>query len=111
MAKTIGTAGRTHKMGTGVSVESIEIKTNGHGMRSIMRGKEAQEAVGRRADDICDSANAMIGGSLIGGEFVVHKKLLRVSAHAFVDPDNYKAMLAQHKHQVLEKAFWQNQGR
>ena len=76
-----------------------------------MQSEGAQRAVNSRAEAICKSANSMIVGSLAGGEYVVHPRVLRVSAHAFVDPKNYKAMLAQHLHQVLEKAFWQNQGR
>ena len=111
MAKTIGTAGRTHKMGTGISVKSIEIKLNGRGMREIMRGRGAQEAVNGMARSICDSANSMVPSSLADGRFVVHPRILTVSAHAFVDPINYEARLAQHRHQVLEKAFWRNQGR
>ena len=111
MAKKIGTAGRAHKMGTGISVESIEVRTNGRGMRAIMRGQGAQSAVHSHAKEVCDAANSMISGSLEGGGYVVHDRVLTVSAHAFVDPVNYKAMLAQHRHQVLEKAFWKTQGR
>lgn len=108
--KVIGTAGRTHKMGTGISVDSIEVRINGRGMREIMQSEGAQHAVNSHADGICKAANSMIPPSMSGGEYVVHPRVLRVSAHAFVDPNNYRAMLAQHYHQVLEKAFWQKQG-
>ena len=111
MAKKIGTAGRMHKMGTGISVESVKVVPNGKGMRTMMRGPGAQYVVGRKADAICEAANAMVPPSLSGGRYIVHPRVLRVSAHAFVDPENYKANLAQHYHMVLEKAFWQEQGR
>lgn len=112
MAKTIGTAGRTHAMGTGFEVKSIKVTPNGRGMREIMQGQEAQAAVNKYAEKICSTANLMRGSrSEAAAVYVVHPRVLRVSAHAFVDPANYEAMLAQHYHQTLEKAFWEVQGR
>lgn len=107
--KVIGTAGRTHRMGTGISVESIQVIPNGRGMREIMQSSQAQEAVNSRAQAICDMANAM--HHTRGAGYVLHPRVLRVSAHAFVDPANFKARIDQHYHQTLEKAFWANQGR
>lgn len=109
--KTIGTAGRKHLMGTGISVESIQVNVNGQGARAVMKSKGAQEAVNSHAQAVCDAARYMYGSSTQDvAEWTVHPRILRVSAHAFVDPVNYQAILAQRYHQTLEKAFWATQG-
>lgn len=108
MARRIGTAGRKHLMGTGIEVGSIRVVTNGAGMRAIMKSDGAQAAVNERADAICDAANS--GRHMPDAEYIVHPRVLTVSAHAFVDPANYAAMLDEHFHQTLDHAFWGAQG-
>ena len=106
--KVIGTAGRTHLMGVGIEVGSIKVVPNGAGMRAMMKSDGAQEAVNSRADAICDGANS--GAAVEGATYVVHPRVLTVSAHAFVDPANRAARLDEHYHQTLEHAFWGAQG-
>lgn len=108
MAKTIGKAGRIHLMGTGVQIGSIKVIPNGAGMRAMMKSEGAQEAVNSRADVICGAANS--DSATPGARYVVHPRVLTVSAHAFVDPDNYAARLDEHNHMTLEHAFWGAQG-
>ena len=108
MARTIGTAGRTHAMGTGIEVTSVRVELNGQGFRRIMKSDGAQELVNERAQGVCDTANST--HRTYGARYVVHPRVLEVSAHAFVDPDNYAARLDEHYHQTLDKAFWASAG-
>ena len=108
----IGGAGRTHKMGTGIQVDSIQVNVNGAGVTACMKSEGAQEAVNIRAEEVRRAAQYSAGGTTGAfAEWVVHPKVLRVSAHAFVDPANYAAILAQHHHGALEAAFWSTQGK
>lgn len=99
---------RKHVMGTGIEVGSIHVVTNGAGLRAIMKSEGAQEAVNERAHAICDAANSE--SATPGAEYVVHPRVLTVSAHAFVDPANFEARLDEHFHQTLDHAFWGAQG-
>ena len=108
MARTIGTAGRTHAMGTGIEVTSVRVELNGQGFRTIMKSDGAQELVNDRAQAVCDVANS--AHRTYGARYVVHPRVLEVSAHAFIDPDNYAARIDEHYHQTLDKAFWSAAG-
>ncbi len=108
MAKTIGTAGRVHKMGVGIEVTSIRVEVNGQSLKALMQSEGAQEAVNDYAQAVCDAANS--AHVTRHARYVVHPKVLRVSAHAFVDPDNYEARIDEHYHQTLDKAFWAASG-
>lgn len=89
---------------TGLQVADVKVVVNGAALRKIMKSEGAQAAVNRIAQSICDSANFMSVKD--GSRYVVHPRVLRVSAHAFVDPDNYAAVLDEAEYLTLEKAFW-----
>ena len=44
------------------------------------------------------------------GGYVVHPRVLDVSAHAFVDCTGFATVIDNNKHATLKKAFWANQG-
>lgn len=95
---------RKHLMGTGIECTGVHVSLNGRSMRQMMQSEYAQALVNAKAQAICDTANNM--SITKGAEYVVHPKVLEVSAHAFVDPVNYAARLDESKHMTLDKAFW-----
>lgn len=89
---------------TGLQVADVRVVVNGAALREIMKSEGAQAAVNRVAQSICNSANMTAVKD--GAEYVVHPRVLRVSAHAFVDPANTAAVLDEAQNLTLEKAFW-----
>lgn len=95
---------REHLMGVGVSVGGVHVVLNGRSMREMMKSEYAQALVNEKANAICELANAT--HTTKGAEYVVHPRVLEVSAHAFVDPANYRARIDEAYHQTLDIAFW-----
>lgn len=95
---------RFHPMGAGIEVTGVRVVLNGRTMRDMMKSEYAQALVNGVADSICESANATHVTK--GARYVVHPRVLEVSAHAFVDPENYAARLDEAHHMTLDKAFW-----
>ncbi len=92
-------------MGSGARV-----RVNGAGLRAIMQSDGAQRAVNDVAARIRDSANSMSGLSQDGHGYVLHPRVLRVSAHAFVDCGGDAARFDNYRNDTLQRAFYANQG-
>ena len=87
------------------------VHVNGNALREIMQSENAQAIVNSRGSDICGSANDLAEDNLYGHGYVLHTKVLDVSAHAFIDCGGTSATFDNYHHDTLQKAFWQNQGR
>lgn len=87
--------------------KTTRVVVNGAALRQIMQCDNAQKLVNKIANNVCETANGM---SSTHDLYVVHPRVLRVSAHAFVDCDGPHAVKSNHKHNTLQKAFWANQG-
>lgn len=79
-----------------------DVTINGSALRAIMQSENAQNMVTTVAQNICRSANA----SNPGCNFVVHSRVLKVSAHAWVDPADYHTRCEEAYHGILEQAFY-----
>lgn len=84
---------------------------NGGALRAYMKCESAQSMVNSSAEAIREAANANSRTYYrYGPAFTVHPKVLRVSAHAFVDPTGITGCLAESRHECLSQAFWTKQG-
>lgn len=91
-----------------------KVVVNGEALREIMRNENSQRLVNEVAERICDTANSEMSETLKAaddaGGYVVHPRVLDVSAHAFVDCTGFATVIDNNKHATLKKAFWANQG-
>ena len=86
------------------------VRVNGAALRAIMQSERAQEMVTGIAQRMAADANGMSGLSSSPHGYVVHPRVLGVSAHAFVDCGGDTARFDNHKNDTLQKAFYANQG-
>lgn len=89
---------------TGLEVADVKVVVNGAALREIMKSEGAQAAVNSVAESICGTANMIAANP--DAAYVVHPRVLKVSAHAFVDCDNRAAVMDENENLTLEKAFW-----
>lgn len=89
-----------------------KVHINMETMRAIMKSERAQQAVTDAANKICERACSLVPDKekSTPPKFVVHPRVLTVSAHAFVDCASPYARNYQAKHNVLEKAFSESMG-
>lgn len=88
----------------GIEIGDVRVEINGAALRDIMKSEGAQEAVNKAAQSICDAANIIAANP--EANYIVHPRVLKVSAHAFVDCENYPAYMDENENYTLEKAFW-----
>lgn len=95
-----------------VSMSEGRVHINMEAMRAIMKSEAAQQAVTDAANKICERACSLVPDKKKNTppKFVVHPRVLSVSAHAFVDCASQYARNYQAKHNVLEKAFSESIG-
>lgn len=91
---------------------SNRVVVHGSALRAIMRNERSQELVNKVANNIAEYANSTMSPSLSDRSvgYVVHPRVLTVSAHAFVDCGDYLAMIDTSKYDTLARAFWFEQG-
>lgn len=95
-----------------VNMSEGRVHINAEAMRAIMKSEAAQHAVTDVANKICARACSLVPDKKKNTppKFVVHPKVLTVSAHAFVDCASPYARNYQARHNVLEKAFSESMG-
>lgn len=86
------------------------VRISRDGMRAIMKSEGAQRMVNEAAQRVCDGANSMSGLSSHPHGYVVHPRILTVSAHAFVDCGGDTSRFDNHRNDTLVKAFYESQG-
>lgn len=77
--------------------------------REIMKSEGAQRIVTEKAQAIADACNASAGLSAEGYGYVVHPRVLTVSAHAFVDCGGIESIIDNHRNGTILSCFWENQ--